>query len=96
MGSPPPEDAPPPDVQDANGASASFSASPIGFELCGFQLPFAFAFNVNFSIPLPAFAFPPTFDLAFGLSCDLDTPINAPDGGGREGTLGLDDDPEFD
>lgn len=95
MGSPPPVDAPSPADQDAISADASFGSSPIGFELCGFKLPFPFGFNLNFKLPALPFDFPPTFDLAFGLSCDIDKPISAPDGGGRKGTLGLDDDPEF-
>lgn len=96
MGSPPPEDEPAPEEQDAETSAASFSASPSGAELCGFPLGIDFAFNLNFpGIQVPSFTFPPAFALPFALSCDIDKAIDAPDGGGREGTTGLSDDPEF-
>src|SRR3954469_6674629 len=96
MGTAPPADAPSPEAQDSATARASFSASPSGIELCGFELPFPFSFNLSFSLPSLDIDFPPSFDLQIGLSCDGEKPVSAPDGGGREGTKGLDDDDEFD
>ncbi len=95
-GSPPPVDAPPPEEQEAEAADASFADSPSGSELCGFpttlpaiQLPPAFA------LPAIDFENPFQFDFALQLKCDLEDPVDAPDGGGRVGDTGLQDDPDY-
>ncbi len=65
--------------------------------LCGFQLPsFDFPFSFNFAFP-PSFAFPPAFNFSIALRCDLADPIDADVGfgGGRVGTTGLEDDPDY-
>lgn len=95
-GFPPPEDAPSVADQQAAASPVGLVEAPTGTSLCGLAIP-GFAFNLTFRIPNPidAFAFPPAFAFPVGLKCDLDDPIDAPFGGGRQGTLGLQDDPEF-
>lgn len=96
-GFPPPLDAPPIDEQKATEQLVSLAPSPAGADLCGFAIP-GFSFNVTFRLPNPlgdVLDFPPGLNLAVGLKCDIDDPIDLPSGGGRAGTLGLDDDPEF-
>lgn len=88
MGTAPPPDAPPPEVQDAAIANAGFLPGPPAAELCGFKLPsflFAFGFHLpslNFPPPLPIFKF------ALGINCDLSNPIkidaSLTSGGGRQ------------
>jgi hypothetical protein len=89
MGSPPPLDAPSPDVQDAAGVDAGFSKGPPAAELCGFALP---SLNFHFGFRLPGLGFPPPLPspfLALGLSCDANNPIDISGGvkwgGGRVG-----------
>lgn len=84
MGSPPPPDAPSAGVQDQEVIDASFEPSPTGASLCGFGLP---SFSLTLNIPFPPFPpkFPPQLNLALGINCDLDNPIDAElsFGGGR-------------
>jgi len=95
VGFAPPEDAAPPEAQDAASASAGFSPSPSGPEICGFAVP-TFSFNLSFNLPLPSFALPPQFFFALSLKCDLSDPIDADAGfgGGRVGRDDLEKDPE--
>ncbi len=94
-GSPPPPDFPAPAAPSVPGvsigsgvgvdASAGFSPSPTGAQLCGFGLP-VFHANLGFHLPsFPPFPFPPTFSYFLGLNCDLSHPIDASFayGGGR-------------
>lgn len=92
MGFEPPKDAPSPAVQDAATASASFEPTPGGLSLCGFSLPF-FKFNLSITLPaIPFPPFPPTFNFALGLNCDLSHPLSAEFefGGKRVPVLGPD------
>ena len=85
MGFAPPPDTPSIDTQAGATASASFTPSPSGPELCGFGFPL-FALNISFRIPsFPPFPFPPTFNYMIALKCDLSNPIDASFsfGGGR-------------
>lgn len=96
-GYPPPPDAPSVPEQKAAEQAVSLAPAPTGASLCGLTIP-GFAFNLSFRLPNPLgdiLDFPPSLNLAIGLKCDLDDPIDAPFGGGRAGTLGLDDDAEF-
>lgn len=94
MGSPPPPDAP--SVENQQLVSAGLQETPPIADLCGLKIP-GFAFSLSFALPDPglAFAFPPSFALPFALRCDLDEPFPIVPGGGREGTPGLANDPEF-
>jgi len=87
MGAAPPPDAPTPAEQAAVSADASFEPSPGGASLCGFALP-SFTFSLAFNFKFPPFDFPPTFNFAIGLNCDLSNPIDASFsfGGGRVAT----------
>lgn len=97
MGSPPPADAPSPEVQDATAAAASFaSAVPTGPSICGLAIPGLPALP-TFSLPSFDFGFPPTWLLpSLALKCDLSNPISADfgPGGGRVGVEDLEADPE--
>lgn len=97
MGFAPPEDAPPPEAQDAASADAGFEPAPSGAEICGFAIP-TFNFNLGFNLGLPSFDFPPAFFFALSLQCDLSDPISADAGfgGGRVGNDQLEKDPEDD
>lgn len=98
MGSPPPTDYPTPEEQDVVDASASFEPSPSGATLCGFALP-TFNFSLGLRLPaFPPFPFPPKFNFALALNCDLSDPFTASVGfGGGRVSAGPnpDDDPEF-
>ena len=92
MGSPPPQDAPPPEKQSAISASASFEPSPSGSSLCGFGIP---GFSFGIGIRFPGFPeFPPKFSFGLQLKCDLSDPIDGHVGfgGGRVGTRDPDPD----
>lgn len=97
MGSPPPADAPAPEVQDAAAAAGSFaSAVPSGPSICGFALP-GLPPLPSFALPIPDFGFPPAWLLpSLSLKCDLSDPISADfgPGGGRVGVEDLEADPE--
>lgn len=95
-GSPPPTDAPSVAEQQAAASPVALAPPAAGADLCGFALP-GFAFNLTFRLPDPlgAIDFPPSFGFAVGLRCDVDNPFEIVPGGGRQGTLGLTDDPEF-
>lgn len=88
MGNAPPPNAPPPSEQAAISAEASFEPSPSGASLCGFALP-TFNFSLAFNFKFPPFDFPPKFNFAIGLNCDLSNPIDASFefGGGRVSTM---------
>lgn len=96
MGFPPPEDAPPPEAQDAAAVEASFAPSPTGATLCGFGFP-SFSFSLNFQIPALPIPELPTFDFFVQLNCDLADPIDADFGfgGGRVGSSDVDSDDEL-
>jgi len=97
MGFPPPVDAPLLPEQTQASVDASFIPAPTGPLLCGFGIP-GFTFNISFRLPgFPSFDFPPLFFFGLSFKCDLSNPIDADFGfgGGRTGTTGLDDDPEF-
>ena len=95
MGSPPPPDAPSPDVQDAASAAGALPAAPVGALLCGFALPGLPPFP-SFSLPSLSFAFPPAFSLPIPPLCDLAKAISdsVSFGGGRVGRDDLENDPE--
>lgn len=96
MGVPPPPDAPDLPEQNSIAISASFETPPIGIEICGFPIAIPpFGFNLSFVFPFPDFEFPPPFPFFLPAICDLVNAIAKPYGGGRVGTPGLDDDPEF-
>ena len=95
MGSPPPPDAPPPEEQSAVSAGLSFEPTPGGASLCGFSLP---GFNFNLSIRIPGLPeFPPKFNFALGLNCNLSKPFSASVGfgGGRSGRADPSPDDEY-
>lgn len=70
----PPEDAPPPEEQDAVSAEAGFEEGPPLASFCGFVIPsFIFSFSIN--IPF-SFDFPPKFFFALGINCDADNPFD--------------------
>jgi hypothetical protein len=95
MGSPPPEDAPSPEEQDAATVDAGFEPSPTGATLCGFGIPIFF-FGLNLKIPGLSAEFP-SFDFFIALNCDLSDPIDGDFafGGGRVGSSDVDSDDEF-
>jgi hypothetical protein len=88
MGTAPPQDDPPPDVQDAQAADAGFALGPPVASLCGFAIP-SLRFSFGFKIPgLPGIAFPPAIPfpfLAIGLHCDSDNPLDVTAGVGYGG-----------
>jgi len=92
MGSPPPQDAPPPDEQSYVSGHASFEPSPTGGSLCGFKIP-GFSFGLGLRVPsMPEF--PPKFNFAIALNCDVSDPIDTKFsfGGGRVSTSDPDPD----
>lgn len=92
MGFPPPADAPAPDVN----AAPAIPESPSGSSVCGFSVPsFEFPLPVPPGLPSGLFTFPPVLLPLLPLNCDLADKFDLPSGGGRQGTLGLEDDPEF-
>jgi hypothetical protein len=96
MGSPPPEDAPSVQEQDAVQADVGFEPSPTGASICGFGFP-SFTFNLAFFLAWPPFDWPPTFNFFVGLNCDLSHPIDAgvSFGGGRRSNVDPEADPEY-
>jgi hypothetical protein len=96
MGSPPPEDAPSVQEQDAVQADAGFEPSPTGASICGFGFP-SFTFSLSFFLAWPPFDWPPTFNFFIGLRCDLSNPIdaNVSFGGGRVSNIDPEADPEY-
>ncbi len=97
-GSPPPIDGPPPAPSPPSPPqppNISVGIAPTGPLLCGFGIP-GFQLSISFKIPGLDFAFPPSLFFALALKCDISDPIDASFGygGGRQGTPGLDQDPE--
>lgn len=90
MGFAPPPDGPPPGVQAALSASASFQPSLPAISLCGFTLP-SFLFAIEFSLLIEIFPLQlPSFSFSLGFACDLNNPISIgiglDFGGGRVAT----------
>ncbi len=97
MGFAPPEDFPPPEVQDAAAVEASFAPSPSGPSLCGFGIP---TFSISLRLPsfqFPPAGFPPQLSFGLALACNLSDPISASFGfgGGRVSTSDPDADEQF-
>lgn len=96
MGAAPPKDGPDPGEAHAIGAVAAVAAVALTIaELCGFAVP-GFGFPVPKLPPFPpSFDFPPKLNFAVALKCSLTDPVSLSDGGGRTGTTGLDEDPDY-
>ncbi len=85
-------------MADPVSADVGFEPSPTGATLCGFALPsFSYSLSINLPSLLP-FPFPPRFDYAVQLNCNLSDPFDASFGfgGGRVPTgPDPDEDPEY-
>lgn len=102
MGSPPPENFPPP---AAASSGDSFAAPAATAGTCGISLaPPRFVFGVSLALPFAFPPKPPSLNLSFKLSCDPTNPVDVSGGlawgAGRESNVPPDpddteDDPTF-